>query len=240
MRRVALITALFVLPLAARTVDVSSEETAWVHTGAKISIEFSIWNYGVNNPGSSPYPTDLSLMLLTQQPAETNSSIPWTSATYYEDYLFSAALESLDGSVSVPLNDELMAYLGLEAGKLVLGPGTTSMASSSGGEVGVLFGNMHLTQDVSAALFGSDLAARIVLRNLGQGVWIGVGNGYNVRNSTMVVGVAGEGPNSVGGITRSVIVSNPEPSTWLLAAGALLLLIRGQFRPCRLRRHPRA
>jgi hypothetical protein len=224
MKRVAILAVLSVLPLAAGRVDVTNDEVAWVHSGADILIDFAVWNYGMNNPGVSPYPTGINFSLVTGQPGVEATTITGSSATYYADYAFSARLQSLDGSASVPLTDPLAGLLGLESGKLVLAPGTFASGSSGETGVGVLSGGVNLDLATATALFGSDLAARIVLHNLGPGVFIGIGDGYTVRNSVSEPGLTGEGSCSVSGITGTVTVVGPEPGTWMMAAGALVAL----------------
>lgn len=224
MKQLAILAVLSVLPLAAGRVDVTSEEVAWVHSGADILIDFAVWNYGLNNPGVSPYPTGINFMLVTRQPDVEAARVSDSSATYYEDYAFSASLQSLDGSMSAPLTDPIALLLGLGSGTLVLAPGTFASGSSGEAGVGVLSGSVNLDPATAAALFGSELGARIVLHNLGEGLFIGVGEGYTVRNSASLPGLTGEGPGSVSGITGTVTVVGPEPGTWVMAAGAMAAL----------------
>ncbi|HVX67317.1 MAG TPA: hypothetical protein VHA11_11975 [Bryobacteraceae bacterium] len=230
MKRLAILAFLSVLPLAAGRVDVTSEPVAWVHSGASILIDVAVWNYGVSNPGVSPYPTGINFALLTQPPEAGPSRVADSSATYYEDYLFSGSIESLDGKVSVPLTDAVAQLLGLGTGTMVLSPGTFSSGSAGETGVGVISGSVNLDPATAAALFGSELGARIVLHNLGQGVYIGIGDGYTVRNAASLPGLTGEGPGSVSGITGTVTVANPEPGTWIMGAGALLALAFSSLR----------
>ncbi|HEX8985238.1 MAG TPA: hypothetical protein VF767_07400 [Bryobacteraceae bacterium] len=230
MNRLAILAVVSVLPLAAGRIDVSNESLARVHQGAAIIADFAVWNYGMSNPGSSPYPAGINFSLLTQQPAIEAAALPESSGSYYRNYLFGAQLESLDGSVSAPLTSPVAELLGLRPGTLVLAPGVFSNGSSAESGVGVLSGWAYLSPQTAAALFGESLAARIVLRNLGPEVWIGAGQGYTVRNSVSEPGLTGEGPRSVGGLTRTVTVANPEPGTWMLAVGALAALLFSNLR----------
>lgn len=225
MNRLAILAVVSALPLAAGRIDVSNESRARVHPGAAIIVDFAVWNYAVSNPGSSPYPTGINFSLLTQQPAVEAAAIPDSSGSYYRDYLFGAQLQSLDGSISVPLTDPVAPLLGLSPGTLALAPGVFSSGSSAETGVGVLSGWAHLNPQTAAALFGESLEARIVLRNFGPEVWIGAGQGYTVRNSVSEPGLTGDGPRSVGGLTGTVTVANPEPGTWMLAGAALAGLL---------------
>jgi hypothetical protein len=228
MSRLTIFAMLTALPLAAATIDVSNQETAWVHTGAHVTVTFSVRSYAIHaarTSDSSAYPTGLDFVLITQVPDGAGTSlIPDTSVSRYAGCVFIAYLESLDGSISIPLRDTLAERVGLETGSLVLTPGTVSGGSVSELAVGTLYGSATLTEEQSAALFADTLTARIVAYNLGSGVWIGAGHGLSMRYSAGVAGVTGGGSWNVGGVTQSVVVSNPEPGTWLLGASALLLI----------------
>ena len=202
------------LPLAAGPIGVGGETYAWVPSGEEIEIQFGVWNYARDNPGSSPYPTQIGLQVLGQ--AGTGS-------------LFEGWLESLDGTVSVPFDDPNAGLLGLPAGSLLVSPGTFGAGGGDPFDVAVIDGYVYLSEAQSQALFGSNIgnynsAAEIVLLNMGQGFMLGIGPGYTVRNAVSEPGIGGDGPVETAGITGLVSVTAPEPATWLSVAGALAAL----------------
>lgn len=216
-------------PLAADRIDVSSQTSAWVHPGAEVEIHFGVWTYGWNNPGFSPYPTQLGLQIIGQLPSLPPALIPDSTAAYFPGLLFTGWLESLDGTVSVPLYDPNADRLGLPVGTLLVSPGTFSAGGDSPLDVAVLAAFVSMSQLTSESLFGPNIgsrtnAARIRLDNIGDGFTLGIGSGYTVRNSVSEPGIAGLGPAQTAGTTGQVEVVNPEPSTWLTLACALVLL----------------
>jgi hypothetical protein len=185
-----------------------------VAPGEEIDIQFGVWNYGRNNPGSSPYPTQIGLQVLGQ--AGTGS-------------LFEGWLESSDGTVSVPFDDPNADLLGLPAGSLLVSPGTFAAGGGAPFDVAVVDGFVYLSEAQSQALFGSNIgsyndAAQIVLLNMGDGFSLGIGPGYTVRNSVSEPGIGGDGPVQTAGITGQIATTAPEPATWLSVAGALAAL----------------
>lgn len=216
-------------PLAAGRIDVSNQTFAWVHPGAGVEIHFGVWSYGWNNPGYSPYPTQLGLEIIGQLPSSLAAPIPDSTAAYFPGLLFTGWLESLDGTVSVPLYDPNADRLGLPVGTLLVSPGTFSAGGDSPLDVAVLAAFVSMSQETSEALFGANIGSRtnaalIRLDNIGQGFTVGIGPGYTARNSVSEPGIAGLGPAQTAGTTGQVEVVNPEPSTWLTLACALVLL----------------
>jgi hypothetical protein len=221
----ALLAILFAasLPLAAGPIGVGGETYAWVAPGEEIDIQFGVWNYARNNPGSSPYPTQIGLQVLGQ--AGTGS-------------LFEGWIESVDDTVSVPLDDPNADLLGLPAGSLLVTPGTFAAGGGAPFDVAVIDGYVYLSDAQSQALFGSNIgnynsAAQIVLLNMGAGFMLGIGPGYTVRNAVSEPGIGGDGPVETAGITGPVSVTAPEPATWLCIAcglGALAFLARRRHR----------
>lgn len=235
-RRAGMACALLVLiaagsaPLAARPFDVGDRTFVTVHQGEDVLIHFGVWNYGYNNPGVSPYPTQVGLMVLGQDPAgRPVGTIPDTTIEYFPGLVFEGWLESLDGSVWVPLYDSNAARLGLAEGLLVI---TRASVTSSGGPpvpAAAINALQLLPVSTSEALFGShigsyDNAAVIRLHNWGANFRIGLGPGWTVGRSISEPGIDGLGPVETSGITGRVTVENPEPSTWLLLGGGLTLL----------------
>lgn len=199
-RLVALLFAASI-PLAAGPIDVTAETFAYVHPGAQIEIRFGVWNYGRNNPGDSPYPTEIGLEIIGQ--LGTGS-------------LFEGWLESLDGTVSVPFS-------------LLVTPGSFAASGNPSIDVAVISGFVVIPESISELLFGANIgsynsAARIRLVNLGDGFTLGIGPGYTVRNAVSEPGIGGDGAVHTAGLTGQILVSNPEPSTWLTLGGAIALL----------------
>ncbi len=214
------------VPAAAGRIDITDESTAWVHHNAYLEVRFGVWNYGVHN--SDPYPTQVGLQVLGQiQSWFTEAAIPATSDNYYQGMLFQGWLESLDGSVSVPLYDANAERLGLPLGFLLLTPGSFQAGGNDPQQVAVMTATANMTSQISAALFGANVgtyndAAVFRLKNVGAGFTVGVGGDYTVRNSVSAPGVSGgEGTVMVAGIPGQVTIDNPEPATWAMLAGAL-------------------
>jgi hypothetical protein len=217
------------MPLLAGRIDVTGDSSAWVHTGANIEIQFGIWNYGLNNPGYSPYPTQIGVQVTGFQPPSPAATIPGTTLQYFEGFLFQGWLESLDGSTAVPFYDANAALLGLPEGSILVTPGTFAAGGSTPLDIAVMSAFATLSEGVSEALFGANAGsyssgALIRLRNLGEGFTIGIGPGYTVQTAVRVPGITGSGPAQTSGITGEVAIANPEPSTWLTLAGALAAL----------------
>ncbi|HPQ15624.1 MAG TPA: hypothetical protein PLP04_10360, partial [Bryobacteraceae bacterium] len=137
------------LPVLADRLDVTGDPTAWVHTGASLTVEFGIWNYGLNNPGYSPYPTQIGLHVIGLRPDSPPVSIPNTTLQYFEGYVFQAWLESLDGEISVPFRDPNAELLGLPEGSLLVMPGLFQPGGRSPLEVAVLSAFLTLDPKVS-------------------------------------------------------------------------------------------
>jgi hypothetical protein len=225
MKRLATFVLLSALPLAAGSVDVTDQSLAPVHQGAGVSIDFGVWNYGLDNPGSSPYPESFGFSVIIQDPEAATANAPGSTAAYYPGYLFQGWVESLDGSVSVPLYDPLAAQLGSNPGALLVEPGAFDSGGAPQLSIGVLFAMVNLSPEMAQALFGSSFMARIVLRDLGPAIVLGIGPGYTVGDAVSEPDVTGTGPYTVAGITGTVMVDNPEPATWTLAAGAAALFL---------------
>ncbi len=229
------------MPVLAGRIDVTGDSSAWVHSGATIEIQFGIWNYGLNNPGYSPYPTQIGVQVTGFRPGSPAATIPGTTLQYFEGFLFQGWLESLDGGIVAPFYDPNAALLGLPEGSLLVTPGTFTSGGSSPIDVAVLAAFLTLPESTSEALFGANAgnynnAARIRLRNAGAGFTIGIGPGYTVQGAVREPGIAGLGPAQTSGITGQVVIANPEPSTWLTLAGALAIfaiLMRRRATPSR-------
>ena len=200
--------------LVASRIDVTDRTTAWVHPGASIEIQFGVWNYGWNNPGYSPFPTEIGVQVIGLEGS---------------GFWFWGWVESLDGSVSIPFSDPQADSLGLPPGLLLVRPGSYAAGGQEPMDVAVIAGHVELTPEIAALLFGANLgnynnAARIQLLNIGYGFAMGIGPGYTVRNAVSALELGGDGPVRTSGIPGQVLVSNPEPSTWLTLGGAVMVL----------------
>lgn len=191
------------LPAAAGPIDIGGLEHATLGPHGTLLVEFSVWNYGVNNPGFPP-PTHLGLTVLGLPPDSTG-----------EDYSFEVRLESLDGSAWADF-----------AGPLSLVDGTFSAGGGAPIDVAVLSGSIDLTDELAAQIFADGLAARFVIRDLGGSFVLGLGSGYTIRQSVWEPDVHGDGGWTVAGLTGSVTVATPEPPGWsLLLGGAGLVVV---------------
>ena len=212
MRRSLACAVLSVLSACAGTINVTAEPSATLAPGHELQIDFSVWNYGANNPGAPPYPTHLGLLIIGAAPGLAAVTLPDSTSQYYPGFLFEAWLESLDGEVRAPF-----------PAPLLLAPGVFTQGGGAELDVAVLASSLDLSLALSEAIFGQDLSGRIVVRNLGGGLDVGLGPGYTIRNAVLEPDVWGLGPSTVAGLTRQVTISNPEPSTALLVLGAALL-----------------
>lgn len=198
------------LPAVAGPIDIAGLDHATLAHDASLLVEFSVWNYAVNNPGAPP-PTHVGLTVLGLSPDTAPSTLPDSTSEYYPGYLFEARLES-DGSAGAAFDDLLLLVPGL---------------FSAGGaplDVGVLSGSIDLTAETAEQVFGETLGARFVLHNLGDSFVLGLGNGYTIRQSIWEPDVQGLGPRTVAGLTGGVAIGAPEPSGWMLLLGGTALM----------------
>ena len=224
MFRFTLLVLLVEPAMSAATIDVTNDVFALLHTDDSIVIEAGVWNYGLHNPGVSPYPTGLGFSLIATRTVVPRAALFASSADYYPGYVFQGYLRSLDGSVTALFNDPVADMLGLSPGQLVLAPGLYSGAARPEQQVGVIYGSANLTLETAEALFGSSFLAEIVIRNLGPDVLVGLGDGYTIRSSVAVPDVNGFGDSRVGGIPLRATIETPELGTWILAATAAAAL----------------
>ena len=201
------------IPLMANRVDVTNNTSVWVHTGAYLEFQFGIWNYGKDNPGYSPYPEQIGLQVAGLDVSKYLDP----ALGYYPELAVEGWIYSLDGTVDIPL------------GTLFVTPGTFETGSGDSIGVGVVSTTLYLTDAQSQRLFGNNIgnyssAATVRLRNVGEGFTLGVSPDYTVHNWISEPGVSGDGPVQTGGITGKVTLANPEPGTFLLLGGALILL----------------
>lgn len=225
-------TALFALlpALTAGVIDVTDQQLVTLSHGSELAIHFGVWNYGRNNPTFSPYPSSLGLNIVGLRPAlSALTTMPGTTVRYADALLFTGALESLDGSFSVPLTNSYAALGGVSSRKITVQEGSISFGEDSPLAALILTAEASFSLETSHRLFGPNIGnyddgAVLRLRNLGADFTIGMGSSYTVRNSIMVPSVRGAGNTETAGIIGRVSATDvPEPSTWLLLAGGLML-----------------
>lgn len=209
------------LPVAAGRIEVTNSTLASVHPGAKLEVHFGTGSY-------ETAPSQVSVQVIAQlEPWFAAAALPSGTGSYYDGLLFEGWLVSRDGSFSVPLYQDAAFQLGLPLGTLLFTPGTYISGSGAEMNVAVLTATVQLDEATAAALFGDNLdsynnAAWFLFHNLGANLTVGLGPGYTVRNS--ITTQVGDAERTVSGITGLVTVANPEPATWAMFGGALLLL----------------
>jgi len=229
---VLLALATAAVPAVAGTFNVTNQNYVTVSTGQTVIVSFSIWNYGVIanefDPGSSPYPTELSFEAMGLTPAGATAPVPNASSVYYPGLLFQVELQSLNGLMSLPLTsvDSGPNQLNLPPGTFVVEPGAFTGAGWRG-STGELTGWLDFSSLAqSQALFGNNCctpgaaSANLIITNLGPSFTLGIPD-YNLGFSQTLDSVSG--PVVQVGV-RPVEVAwdpAPEPPAWALILGAL-------------------
>jgi len=197
-------------------------------SGSDLYVSFSVWNYGANNRGSSPYPTSVGLQLLGAEPSISKlNSVPNTSDTYFAGYLLQGWLENTEGTVSAPFTSPDAARLGLSPGFLLVSPGIFGSGSTP---VAIIEADSALTLNLSEQIFGLDVASRgssavIHLRNRGNNLQIGIDGGYSLLSAISEPSITGYGPVTTSGVTQNLqMTAVPEPGSFTLVAAAGFLL----------------
>jgi len=151
--------------------------------------------------------------------------IPGTSGVYMAGILFSATLESANGSISIPFSNADAERAGLPAGTLPMVPGSRSGGSYSGA-VDLVTGGVRLDGDAVAALISSGEAV-IDLHNLGGTVTFGY-PGSAITNDFAASWTGALGGESGGARLLGVqCVRTPEPATiGVLLIGLAIMLPR--------------
>ena len=233
---------LSLVPLHAGIVDVTADSQVTVQDNDSLIIGLGVWTYASQASGAglaSPYPTEISFTLGGLPEGLPTSAIPGTSATYTPGMLFSATLESLDGSYSMPLFDSNAALLGLPDGDLVLGSGFRSGGSYSG-PISVLSATVTLNSTESAELFSAAAlepwseAFVIRLVNVGEDITFGY-SGSPITSALSASLSSADGTLSAGAMPLQVELQDcPEPGTmWLLLIGLTAsLVVRTIFGRC--------
>jgi hypothetical protein len=230
----AVIFALFCIalaPLHAGTIDVTGDSQVTVQNGESLIVGFGAWSYPsqATNAGlDSPYPAEICFTLGGLPAGLPNSAIPGTSAAYTPGMLFSATLESLDGSISMPLFDSDAAALGLPDGDVVLTTGYRGGGSYTG-PISVVSGAVTLSPAEAAALFSGNAlnpgsqAFEIRLTNIGENMTFGY-SGSPITAAVSASLSSARGTLSLGAMPLQVELQDcPEPGT----IGLLLMGLAG-------------
>lgn len=197
---------LSVLPLAAGTIDASSQALASLDTGDELSFTVPSWNFGIDaaNFGLPEYPTSVEFEFVSDS-ADLLAQVE-------------VVLESGDGSVSVSFGAPLSFVPAIFAG------------SGHSGAASVLQGSLHLSQTLSQQLFGGS-PALLILLDTGPALTVGLPP-YTLQQDLNVS--LGGGGLSVGAPLGGVALVEtsdpldppdaPEPGSGLLLLGGGALL----------------
>jgi hypothetical protein len=216
------------LPLHAATVDVTGASQVAVPYDSSLLFDV-MSDYAAHAPLDSPYPGQVSMVLGGLPVGQPLAPIPGTSSVYNQGILFSGTLESLDGSIVIPLFDSNAARLGLPAGEMVLGPGYRSGGSYSG-PISLLSASATLSPSEAAALFCSGEAV-LRLRNLGADITFGYSE-TPITGAFSASLIGSDGSLSVGAVpVRAVLDPCPEPGTIALFAIGLAIIGQRSLRP---------
>lgn len=201
---------------------------------SELTVDFAMPGFNPANPGAL-FPTTIGLEIVGTVPAGSATAlIPGSSQSYFTSILAEASLESLDGSVSLPLFDADSWRLGLTTGTLV--------ADSTGGDTFMISAQVAVSLNASEAIFGNTGQAQFVIQNLGSAFTIGLGPGYSLSNAILAPLTANNGSVETAGYLQSTqiispanssIVGVPEPATLGIAAAGCTLLfwLRRRIRP---------
>ena len=210
-------------------------DTLQLSPGSQLTVEFSMPGFNPSDPGAL-FPTTIGLELVGTVPAgSTASSIPGSSQTYFSGIILQANLQSMDGTVSLPLFDADSWRLGLSTGTLV--------ADSMGGNSGIISAQVAVSLNESEAIFGTTGQAEFVIQDVSGYFTIGLGPGYSLQNAIFAPLTSDNGGVETAGYVQGMQVSPatvasdslpvPEPATFGVAAagGAVLFWLRRRFRP---------
>jgi hypothetical protein len=207
--------------------------------GETLTVIFAVPGFSAGNSASMP--TTVSLEVAGFAPTGASmAAIPGSSADYYPGILLHGSLQSLDGSVSLPLFDADSWRLGMSAGSLV--------ADSSSGGAAMVYADVALSLSLSDALFGTSGQAEFIIQNEGSAMTIGLGPGYSLSNAILAPLSADNGAVDTGGYVLSTQTSSrlsasseltsgqptsvPEPAGigMAMAGGAMIFLLRRRIR----------
>ena len=172
------------LPLAAGTIDVSTQASALLDTGDELSFTVPSWNFGIDaaNFGLPEYPTSVGFVFVS----DSVDSLAQ----------FEVVLESGDGSVSVSFGAPLSFTPGMFQG------------AGYSGAVSVLEGSLQLSETLSQQLFGSS-AAVLILLNTGPAVTVGLPP-YTLQQD-MNVSLGGGGLSVGAPLGGVALMDSPDP-----------------------------
>jgi hypothetical protein len=221
-----------ILPLSGDSIDVSSDSLVTLQNNNSLIFDLGMWNYAeqASNDGlASPYPAEISVMLAGLPVDAATSPISGTSAVYTPGILFSGDLESVDGSVVIPLVDCNAALLGLPTGDMVLTNGYTS-GSSYSGPISLLTASVVLSSAEAADLFAAGSldpwSESFVLRlnNIGGNITFGY-PGASIEDASSASLSSADGTLSVGAVPlQADLRATPEPgSVGLLLIGLAVI-----------------
>ncbi len=208
----------------AGNIDVTGSTFVTLQAGDVLESHFGVWNYAANNPAFSPYPTTIGIQVMGPSPAGALIKFrTGSTAQFFPDYLFDIALDSLDGTVSIPF----------AAGYLSPGVGTSSLSPDP---MAILSASLTLSAAQSQALFGANIgnfddAAVIRIHNVGQAFTIGLGAPYSAQSAISEPGIGGAGPVQTAGVAGPVIIVAPEPTTGFLVMFGIAGLVLRFKRP---------
>jgi hypothetical protein len=219
-KRFAIFSLFFALPLMAGAIDVFPDSLVTMNAGDILVVQAGSSNYTFNATRygiSSPYPGQVWLMFGGLPASGPLAPVPGTSMVYTTGILFSGALESMDGSIVIPVVDPSAQRLGLPAGDMLLEPSYRSGGSYTG-PTSVLTASVAISSPEAAALFGSgEFLLRI--RDLSGTMTFGFA-GSPIAGAVSISMISADGSFSVGAVPQSAnLQPAPEPGTV-----ALLLL----------------
>ena len=213
--RLAIVFALSAVAACGETIPLTDGPPFTFRGGTDLFVRFSVWNYGANNRGFSPYPTSVGLQLIGAQPSSSEMEVvPSATDMYFTGYKLRGWLENSEGTISTPFTSLASNRLGLAPGSLVVQPGSFG---SSERPVAVIEADAALTTTLSEEIFGIDVMSRassavIHLRNEGSDLEIGLDGGYSVLSAVRIPSVSGEGAVQTSGIMRDIAFTEvPEP-----------------------------
>lgn len=210
------------LSLRASTI-VNADSQVTLQAGGSLLFYVSS-DYASHAAPGSPYPGEIDIVLGGLPLSGPWASIPGTSAVYMPGVVFSGTLESLDGSISIPLFDADAARLGLPAGDMVPGTGYRSGGWYSGA-ISTLTATVVLSSPEAAALFASGEFV-IDLRDLAGSFRFGY-PGSPISGAFSASLISADGTLSVGGVCQQVgIQQAPEPGTIGLLMLGLAIISR--------------
>ena len=222
-------------PALAGTIDVTSASRVTVPTND--SLLFFISSTFRSSGDAVVYPGEIQMLLAGLPVSGLPAPIPGTSAVYLPGFLFAATLQSLDGSIIVPLSDPNARRLDLPAGDLLLTPGAVT-ASQYSGPIDLLSASVTPDSQNDAALFGPGEIV-IDLRNLGAPFTFGYPSSPIAASFSASL-FTPDGLQSTGArLYQLDLLQAPEPGPASLLLIGLTLLVTSRAIRMRSRSEPR-